>query len=138
MTLSPLNRKPRGVRRCKLLSLLLSSMLSGCGGGVDPTLPELVPVTGVVTQGGKPVPGVVVTFEPEAGSLSAGATNEQGIFELRYSRDKLGAVPGTHRVRLSKLNGEAGDEIIPRRFNEKSQIEREVSKSGENNFMFEI
>lgn len=138
MTSHSPDRRKLFTRLAGVFSLLLAGLLSGCGRGVDPTIPELVPVTGVVMQGGKPVAGVVVTFEPEAGSLSAGATNDQGMFELRYSRDKMGAVPGNHRVRLSKLNGEAGDETIPRRFNEKSQIQREVSKAGENSFTFEI
>ncbi|MFV0444043.1 MAG: carboxypeptidase regulatory-like domain-containing protein [Planctomycetaceae bacterium] len=114
------------------------ALLSGCGGGSDPTLPTLVPVTGVVLQQGQPLTGAIVTFEPLAGSLSSGATNEEGRFELQYSADLLGAVPGMHTVRISKMNGEAGDELIPRKFNEKSQIQREVTAEATNEFQFEI
>jgi hypothetical protein len=115
----------------------LAIFASGCGGaGGD--LPELVPVTGQVTKGGQPVEGASVTFTPEKGGLSGGMTDAEGRFELYYTVDHKGAVIGKHVVKVSKMEGEAGDETIPAEFNENSTLTKEVTKEGPNDFKIEI
>jgi hypothetical protein len=124
--------------KTRALSCLAATLLAGCS-GAEAVLPELVPVTGVVTKGGQPVAGAVVTFEPQReGSLSVGATDATGHFELTYLREYKGAVPGPHLVRISKMEGEAGAELIPAKFNEKSKVTCEVTATAPNEFQFEI
>ena len=123
----------------RLARLALIALLAGCGGGGLGDLPELALVTGQVTQGGKPVEGATVTFVPEGdGSLSNGMTDAEGRFELYYSEEHKGAVPGKHTVRISKFEGEAGEELIPTKYNEESTLTKEVTKEGPNDFKFEL
>lgn len=101
-------------------------------------MPELVPVKGTVTRDGKPLAGAIVTFEPSKGAPSSGATNDAGEFELRYNIDYMGAVPGTHTVRISKTEGEAGAELLPAKFNSESEITKEVASPGPNDIKIDL
>lgn len=84
-------------------SLILISLIvvSGCSRG-----PKLIEVEGELKLRGKPLPGVIVCFVPdaEAGTLgprSTGWTDEQGHFRLTCDKPyKPGAVEGKHRVIL--------------------------------------
>jgi hypothetical protein len=79
-------------------------LLAGCGGGGDfPT----APVRGRVLCEGKPVPHVMVFFEPLETGKSAlvgkagfAIAKEDGTFELSTYGDRDGAVIGRHRVRV--------------------------------------
>jgi len=117
--------------------VVTSAVSSGCGSG-GPPVPELVPATGVVTKGGQPVVDAIVTFWPEKGAQSVGNTDAEGRFELKYMGTTPGAVPGKHSVKISKMSGEAGEELIPRQFNDASKLTKEVTKPGPNEFKFEI
>ncbi len=79
-----------------LLVAALLVGLSGCGG-------PLVKVTGRVMYKGQPVPSTMVIFEPdEPGKrASRGITDDDGNFQLSYSRDDMGALKGHHTVVLS-------------------------------------
>ncbi|WP_165248223.1 carboxypeptidase-like regulatory domain-containing protein [Paludisphaera soli] len=99
-------RRPIG-----LASLLWIAVLAaGCGGGseedtVDARLAKLealAPVSGVVTVGGKPLPGVVVTFIPEEWAPAHGETDEDGRYTLETAA-RPGAIPGKYKVALSYL-----------------------------------
>ncbi len=79
------------------LALLLVSQVFGCGGSGAAT----ARVSGTVTRNGKPVPNVLVQFQPEQGRVSTGLTDEQGHFTLKYDRKQEGAVAGTHRVSVT-------------------------------------
>lgn len=69
--------------------------LGGCG----PAGPDVVPVAGRITKGGKPVAFVTVTFWPERGRASMGRTDADGRYQLEFSKDiPYGAVPGVHKV----------------------------------------
>jgi hypothetical protein len=120
---------------CTVFSLLMA----GCGSSTPQDMPNLAPVTGTVTQKGVPLAEAVVIFEPEAGgAASSGITDAMGRFELQYNATEKGAVPGTHRVRISKMEGEAGDELIPSKFNTNSTMTQVVSDSQPNDFKIEI
>jgi len=83
------------LHRFSYLLILLPALVllaSGC----DNSKP--VRVTGVVRSKGKPVPNLVVHFVPEQGRESAGTTDDNGAFKLRYERDVEGAVRGKHKV----------------------------------------
>ena len=58
----------------------------------------MVPVTGVVTRGGKPVANLYLNFLPNDGRPSWGNTDENGKFTLHYSRTQEGARVGSHKV----------------------------------------
>lgn len=59
----------------------------------------MVPVTGRITKGGKPVAFVTVTFWPERGRASMARTDADGHYQLEFSKDiPYGAVPGMHKV----------------------------------------
>lgn len=76
------------------------AMLTGCGSDDGP---KLVPVSGQVTLDGKPVPGVGVSFRPDAskGNKSvyepAGTANVEGKYEL-VAAAKNGAEVGWYKV----------------------------------------
>lgn len=120
-----------GIWTCLMLS-------AGCGGGPAADMPDLAPVSGVVTQEGKPLTDALVVFEPEKGSASSGITDATGKYELRYNADHLGAVPGVHTVRISKMDGEAGNEQIPARYNVKSEMLKKVEAPGPNDIPIEL
>jgi len=59
----------------------------------------VVPVTGKITKGGKPVSLVTVTFVPERGRASMAKTDAEGHYQLEFSKEiPYGAVPGQHTV----------------------------------------
>ncbi len=74
---------------------------SGCGGSE-----KVVPVSGTVTRNGQPVPGLVVSFVPEAATetgVSIGETDDNGKYTLTVVKTgKSGAVVGTHKVWVSR------------------------------------
>jgi hypothetical protein len=59
---------------------------------------HVIPVEGVLTFKGKPVPNARLTFEPEHGRQSWCDTDEQGRFRIQYDRHQEGAVIGRHKV----------------------------------------
>jgi len=86
-------------RACLLLSVATLLAAAGCGSG----RPTTIPVTGVVTLDGKPIAGASVMFEPEAGGRPAtGTTDSSGKFTLKTFEAGDGALPGKHRISVSK------------------------------------
>ncbi|QDU76319.1 hypothetical protein Pan97_33660 [Bremerella volcania] len=81
---------------CALVVSLFA--LVGCFGGPDVPVGK---VTGVVTEGGKPLSGATVTFFPEGGRPSVGMTNDSGHYELLFTESVKGAMVGTHKVNIS-------------------------------------
>lgn len=92
--------------------------------------PPLARVTGVVTLNGTPLKGATVEFRPvdrqvpDSGlkiASSQGKTNEKGEYELYYTKDLRGAYIGRHRVVIKKTDPNTAKEMIPRKYNRKSQ-----------------
>lgn len=75
-----------------VLALLLP-FFSGCSDA-----PQIVEVSGVVTRGGQPVPGLTVNFMPADGRPSWGLTDAEGKFTLHYNKQYEGARVGKHKV----------------------------------------
>lgn len=99
------------------ISLALSSLVwcSGCGAGGG----DRVPVAGVVTLDGKPMPGIQVTLDrPE---LSAnenkayfGVTDASGRYTLRAAGEKKdGIPPAEYRVSLSTVAADPASPAPP-------------------------
>jgi hypothetical protein len=80
-------------RALAVLTVLVSlSVLTGCQKG------EAVPVTGVLKWQGKPLPRYLITFQPEKGRPSVAVSDDNGRFEMVYTDEQNGVVPGKHRV----------------------------------------
>jgi hypothetical protein len=94
--------------------------MAGCGGSEF----AIAPVSGTVTQDGKPLAGLVVTFQPiaetragNAGPGSFGVTDDQGRFTLTVAGSRQpGAVVGLHRVTFSakKPERDSSDDAVDR------------------------
>lgn len=104
-------------QRCRGASVMALAMLffAGCGS-------QFVPVSGRVTQNGKPLSGAVVTFQPggkrgappPTATGSTGRTDAEGHFTLRViSPDQPGAIAGEHTVTISVPTA-TGDSALPK------------------------
>jgi hypothetical protein len=82
--------------------ITLSLILIGCGEKVSPG--RGVPVSGTVTLDGKPIEGASVTFMNDT-FVGFGKTDASGKYRLVQ-----GALPGTNKVTISKIEG--GAEIV--------------------------
>jgi hypothetical protein len=114
---------------------------SGCGGPSN-----IGTVSGVVTLNGQPLPDALVMFSPEAGSPSAGRTDDQGRYTLEYTADIAGAEVGKHRVSITTFQAASPDadpprervpEIVPPKYNVASELSVTV-EPGSNEHNFEL
>jgi len=70
------------------------AMLAGCGSGKY----DVVPVEGVLTFEGEPVPQMIVSFKPVGGRAAEATTDEEGRFKMQYSIDQYGILPGAQEI----------------------------------------
>lgn len=137
-------------------------LVAGCSGRGSVDRPRVVPVRGRVLLGGEAVDGAHVTFYSEDQQLAAyGTTGSDGRFRLSTFGQHDGAVPGEHRVTVSKLaSGEPGIEsddlreidaetftgyqqresLIPASYSDPAQsgLTATVTEAGPNDFTFEL
>lgn len=100
--------------------------------GCSATLP-LSEVQGVVLLDGQPVPNAIIEFQPsqrtERSRPSIGETDAAGKFRLRFSKDRWGAVPGTHKVLITTYSPSGSGkfrERIPPSYNSNTTLVRTV------------
>ena len=98
------------------LSLFVASLAAAllAAAGCSPSDPnrKTVPVKGVVLYKGKPLEKAYVTFfQPEANRSAIGETDAEGRFTLTTFVEGDGALPGSHKVTVRKL--EIIDRSIP-------------------------
>jgi hypothetical protein len=119
-----LSRKPFGTMLPLAFVGLALVLLAGCNSGID-----LGTVTGHITKDGKPQPKLIVNFSPGAGHRgSQGYTDADGRYELIYTLNKMGAVPGQHHVT-----------ITPEQKNNEILLSKDVDvTSGPNTFDFDL
>jgi len=135
-----------------LLGLVLVGAL-GCGGG-----PKLAPVSGTVTMDGSPLVGATVSFLPvsdpaalESPLGSTGKTNEKGEYALETLKQQKGALAGKHQVSITRLDPQIGQgderpprggwptkDMIPARYNEKTELTFDVPPSGTTKADFQL
>lgn len=119
----------------KVSCLLISLLLTGCGGSAAPTPPipaELIPVSGNVTLDGKPLPDALVLFLPPASTdpwrEARGVTDAQGHYELIYYGEHKGTVPGEHEVRITARDpADIEKQIVPETYNTRSTLNKTVT-----------
>jgi hypothetical protein len=115
-------------------NILLLIVLAGCGSSE----PAVAPVHGRITLDGQPMPYTSVVFRAPGMSPSGGATDENGNYELIYRRGVKGAPVGMNHVTiLQDTQRVPGPQRVPARYNEKSELEREV-KPGDNEINFDL
>ena len=84
--------------RLVLFVFSLAVLLAAVGCQRQPPY-RLAPVSGTVTQGGKPLAGVIVVFWPDGvGPSSSAPTDSSGQFQMHTDQGEDGAVVGAHRV----------------------------------------
>lgn len=116
---------------------LFALSVAGCGSSDS----ELAPVTGRVLLNGRPLAAVVVEFQPEGGSPAIGVTDDEGAFQLQYSKHQWGAPIGQHVVKIDyDVDGKHARKALPPLpsiYNSQSTLKREVV-DGENSFEFDL
>ena len=123
----------------RVFALALISLAVGCDQG-----PQVGQVTGVISYKGRPMKGIEVSFDPVAtGRRSKAVSGASGNYELRYTRQDMGALVGDHQVRVSwPVQGQEDLRKrrkfpIPASYNTKS-TQTFVVKSGSNTFDLDI
>lgn len=131
--------------------LAITVFFAGCSQGYKP--PETVPVTGIVTYQGKPIPKVSIAFIPEKGMLASGKTDDKGRFSLMTNRPGDGAMVGSYKVSISFVPDEIPemqgltdgppkkpDSPIPEKYGspQTSGLTAAVVKNEKNDFTFEL
>lgn len=87
-------------------ALAVALALCGCGGA---EYPDTVPVEGTVLYKGKPVEGANVSFDTTGAPRAAyGVTDSEGKFVLSTFGTRDGAIPGKHKVTVSKPGQQSG------------------------------
>jgi hypothetical protein len=131
--------------RLRHLLLPALALVLGCGDSLN-----YAPVSGKITMDGRPLPDVVVFFQPTGkvnpGPGSAGRTDAEGRYSLEGDgNQRNGALVGTHRVEIHPaVDGSAEGEKhppptvrIPIRYNQESELTFEV-KPGKNEANFNL
>lgn len=131
----------------RLASLcLVAAVIGGCGSSAEY---ELVPVSGVVTLDGKPVPYTQIVFVPRGrgdkvnpGPGSTATCDDQGRYQLKTIRGDDGAVVGSHSVQISSTGPPAPPTItdsstgpppknaFPAKYNVNSELTFDVPADG--------
>ncbi|MDP1796360.1 MAG: hypothetical protein Q8K78_02715 [Planctomycetaceae bacterium] len=89
-----------------IASLMLVSLVSGCG-GVKAPVEKLVNASGVIKLDGKPAEAVRIRFTPINETKTVGdawaVTKEDGSFTVTHWSNKEGVTPGSYQITFSKL-----------------------------------
>jgi hypothetical protein len=93
------------MRRFPIFCCLIVGLTSfvGCGGVAD--RPALIPVSGSVLLGGKPVEGATVNFmAPKAPRTASGVTDKDGKFTLSMFEPGDGTMAGENIITVLKID----------------------------------
>lgn len=122
----------RTLRTDFLALTLFAFLLPGCGGDSD--VPELMPVTGVITFDGAPLAGADILFTPTSGQgrPASAVTSESGEYTLSFSSRNAGAMLGAHSVTVSKVEfaddeDENGKETLPKKYRTAGTLTADVT-----------
>ncbi|MBA2116512.1 carboxypeptidase regulatory-like domain-containing protein [Bremerella alba] len=140
------------VRACRMLSIALSLFafitLLGCESAVDTDGRQAL--SGNVSLNGAPIQDGSIRFEPVAGKTASGSTITDGQYTIPAAK---GLKPGKYRVFINAVEpeteersvddlmnnpGPARKELIPAKYNTKSDVTVEITEAGPNEFDFPI
>lgn len=110
-----------GSVRTVLLGCLFCCAVTGCGESVVvPNWPDVVPCTGSVTMGGKPLTQAMVLFIPDVSTQGQGGsaqTDDSGKYTVSSRNSKgetiPGIIPGKYRVSFSRMVKPDGSVWVP-------------------------
>lgn len=97
------------IQKLSVVFLVLGFVLhGGCdrGPAKPKNMPELFPCRITITQAGNPLEGAAVVLAPMSGNtawISQGATDAQGVAEIKTHVDFKGVPEGEYAVRVSKV-----------------------------------
>jgi len=119
--------------------LFVALFIPGCS---QSTAPPLGTVSGLVKLDGKPLEKATIMFQPESGRPSRGETDRSGRYQLNYTRESRGALPGLHTVNIrTRLEDDSGnivvEEFLPARYHEKTELSASVD-AGKNVIDFNL
>jgi hypothetical protein len=140
---------------------VIGFLLVGCGPKLPPGAKPTKPVTVTVTYKGAPVEGAVVTFADQGDkpANANGITDAQGKAKLKTYIDGDGAVVGSHKVAIAKMEAVGGQNVevddpkydpnappstvkshLPQKYSSPatSGLTAEVTAAGPNEFPFEL
>lgn len=148
------------MRLSHLLGLPAVVLLTAPGCSSSDQSRKTVPVKGVVRYKGEPLAGAYVTFfQPEANVSAVGRTDDAGRFTLTTFAEGDGAVPGSQKVTVRKIEvidrakpgydyvekGETAPPpeerwVTPQRYAkpETSDLTADVQSKGKNEFEFDL
>ena len=110
-----------GSVRTVLLGCLFCCAVTGCGESVVvPNWPDVVPCTGSVTMGGKPLTQTMVLFIPDVSTQGQGGsarTDDSGKYTVSSRNSKgetvPGIIPGKYRIAFSRMVKPDGSVWVP-------------------------
>jgi len=110
-----------GSVRTVLLGCLFCCAVTGCGESVVvPNWPDVVPCTGSVTMGGKPLTQTMVLFIPDVSTQGQGGsaqTDDSGKYTVSSRNSKgetvPGIIPGKYKIAFSRMVKPDGSVWIP-------------------------
>jgi hypothetical protein len=127
---------------CRRLGLVFLALGMATGWGCGKPPPKLVPASGVLVNGDKPIASVTVLF---AADLSTGgqnfdayaSTDAQGQFTLYTGQHGKGAVAGHYKV---SVTSEGPHRLIPAKFTQfsTSTLQVDIPENGTNDLKLDL
>ncbi|WP_165246353.1 hypothetical protein [Paludisphaera soli] len=143
----PRNRSLVSLAARLVPAALVVAAVVGCG---DSSEPPRLPVSGKVTLDGKPLPAGQLTFVPLDGRTASVAEVRDGAFQTDGS---TGPAPGRYQVEIYAVEStgktipspdipgatiEEERDLVPERYNVKSELTAEVKPDGDNAYEFAL
>ncbi len=124
------------VRLGGILMLLICASLVGCGGAPD----GMVEVSGAVTWNGQPLETGFVTFVPDRSKSPQAGKIENGRFQFNvYPGQNVVRILSEKKGAFNKgMNQYVYEQFLPAKYNDESELSKEVSIDGENVFEFTL
>jgi hypothetical protein len=127
---------------CRWLGLVFLMLGIAMNGGCGKVEPKLVPVSGVLVNGDKPIPSVSVVFSADISTrdLNCDAyaqTDAQGKFTLYTSQRGKGAAAGHYKV---SVTSEGPHRLIPAKFTQfgTTTLHVDIPENGTNDLKLDL
>lgn len=98
----------------------------------------------MVTLDGAPLPNAELAFYPQQGRASQGITDESGRYQLMFTYDSPGCIPGNHEVMITTRRPESDaegaammPELVPKKYRQRGELTAKV-EPGANEINFDL